>query len=318
MRNIPFIYIFILLFAACAELPVAKYQPTEIRKIMVADGPEDMVLDISTENPRLLVSCLNRRIKTDTVGGIFSVDIDSRKVIELKRTGEPVDFKLRPHGIDLFMSESDLLLYVVSHEKKDEKIVVYKVIGDTIQYVKHFSDKLIKAPNDVAVTANGFYVSNDNWFTGNVIYCSNEGNCKKVLSPLKYANGVGVRNNKLYISVTMGKKIIECNMNNEVIESKKTVSVIKGGDNFSFSGDTLLVTSHPQFLALWAHYKNRENPSPSVVYFINPVEKTEYPVFVEEGYLISAASTAVYYNNRLYLCQIFDGFIIECELKQKD
>src|SRR4051812_22251826 len=109
----------VILFAAsCASLPKSFQTKDEV--IAVGPGPEDMVMDTITEQPRILISCNARRKGMIEYGEIeaYYPETEQRRV--LKRVNEPDSLRFNPHGIDLVMLApkwpspvGDLVLIVV-------------------------------------------------------------------------------------------------------------------------------------------------------------------------------------------------------------
>jgi outer membrane protein assembly factor BamB len=90
---------------------------------------------------------------------------------------------------------------------------------------------------------------------------------------------------------------------------KKKIAKVKGGDNFTYNEGKVLLAGHLRFYKFIGHIK-KNKPSPSVVYELDVMNRTKKAVFVDDGRQISTVSTALYFNNRIYLGQIFDDFVL--------
>jgi len=75
----------------------------------------------------------------------------------------------------------------------------------------------------------------------------------------------------------------------------------------------LWVTAHPCPLDFLAHSDDAEANSPIQIFMIDPVTLDVNNVFQNNGELISAASTALFIDNRLYISQVFDPFVLVVE-----
>ena len=72
----------------------------------------------------------------------------------------------------------------------------------------------------------------------------------------------------------------------------------------------LWTTSHPCPLKFLDHIKDSKAPSPSQVFAIDPMTLKSNLIFQTEGELISAASTVLRLEDRLYISQVLDPFVL--------
>lgn len=325
-----------LFLYSCAPIP--KTQHYESKKIAVGPGPEDIVLDtFSSSNPRLLASCSQRRKAQPEYQEICEINLkdDSYKII--KRTNEPQGMVFRPHGIDLVKNKSgEVLLYCVSHneEKKEHSIIVYKVYTNYLEFKEKMDSPLLVSPNDVTANCNGdVFVTNDAGKRGstteqlfklkraNVIkYSSNNKSWNVIANKVCYANGIAVNEcpekNILFSTVRSNKLyVLEREKGNEEKYRKKTIAKLKGLDNITFVNEKeILVTAHLRQIAFMKHYMNAENKAPTVVYKVNIETGESTAVYTNNGSAICGASTALIYNGKMYLSQIFEPFILKVDL----
>lgn len=319
------------LLAGCARLPAHTDYPTQ--KLVTGPGPEDMVLDTLTDpsHPRLLVSCAARRKTEAPHGEIWVLDLHTEQAAVFPRKGEPAGTVLHPHGIDLIRRPDGIHLYVINHQDslKRQTVMEYLVQPDRLDFVALYENALLSSPNDVcADPQGGFYWSNDasnrkNAFIEPVFgirggYVGHHtdsvpGRWSRSRSRFAYTNGIGVRNGDLYISTVIQSTVFRFNHCDLNQKPEKTARVT-GGDNLTFLPDgRILVTAHLRQLKFLAHLKKSANKSPSTVYLIDPATKAKKVVYADDGHTISTASTAVYYDGHLYICQVFDGFIIKAK-----
>lgn len=324
----PAFILFITLLSSCAKLPTDTHP--EFTKLNTGPGPEDMVLDTFSvpEKARLLISCSSRRKNEDHHREIWTLDLNTEKSSILPRIGEPEKFIFNPHGIDIIKNaDGSVTLFVVSHmdELKKQAIVEYRVYENYLEWQNIYTHNLLTSPNDVcAIPGGGFYWSNDGakrnsalrealWgIKGGYIGLKNSTQeWHKSKTRFGYPNGVIIWNNNLIISTVIQSKIFQ--FSEAEIQSKPIlITKVKGGDNFSQTPkNNLLVTAHLRQFKFIRHALNSKHKSPTVVYWINPKTKENRVVYADSGKSISAASTAIYFKGNLYICQIFDPFIIK-------
>ncbi|MGB3949234.1 MAG: hypothetical protein WBM13_14700 [Bacteroidia bacterium] len=318
--------------------PIPKTKNFESKKIAVGPGPEDIVLDtFSSSTPRLFASCSQRRKGQPEYQEICEINLtnDSYKII--KRTNEPKGMVFRPHGIDLVKNKSgEVLLYCVSHneEKKEHSIIVYKVYTNYLEFKEKLDSPLLVSPNDVTANCNGdIFVTNDAGKRGstteqlfklkraNVIkYSLNNKSWTIIANKVCYANGIAVNKcpekNILFSTVRSNKLyVLENEKVNQENYPKKTIAKLKGLDNITFINDKeILVTAHLRQIAFLKHYKDANNKAPTVVYKVNLETGESTAVYTNDGSAICGASTALIYNGKMYLSQIFEPFILKVDL----
>ena len=336
-----FFHFFIfLLFASCSSsIPVIK-QPISI-KINVGPGPEDIVLDtFSIASPRLLVSCCERRKGNTPYGEICEVNLKDDSFKILPRLNEPQGLLFRPHGFDLVKNnEGQLLLYCISHnnEKKEHSIIVYQVFDDHLEFQKKLNSPLLVSPNDVTASCDGdIFVSNDAHKRGSMmeallklkksnVVCFNHLNKQWTIvsKGFAYANGIAVQHcpsDKVLLSTTRSNKLFSLQNVGDNVDwyYPNVITKLKGLDNITYINENeVLVTAHLNQVAFIKHAKNPNKISPSVVYRVNILTGKYIAIFANDGKAISAASTALYYNGKLYVSQVFEPFILKCNLELK-
>ncbi len=347
LMKIIFQLIIVFSFAACSgKLPITK-QRNSVR-INVGPGPEDIVLDtISTSYPRILASCTQRRKGKPTYGEICEVNLNNDSYKILKRLNEPQGMVFRPHGFDLVKnSNGELLLYCISHneEKKEHSIIIYTVFADHLEFKEKLDSPLLVSPNDVTANCSGeIFVTNDarkrgsamesilKLKTSNVVHYQPESQKWNIVAKgISYANGIAinhcpsdyvilstVRSNKLYMlqyhpnALIRNKKDSSDDTDSYFI---KTIAKLKGLDNITFINDNeVLVTAHLRQVAFLKHAKDPKNHSPTVVYQVN-INTGEYKaIYSNDGSDISTGSTALNYNKKLYISQVFEPFLLKCD-----
>ncbi len=324
MKNLNFISVLFVFasLASCVSLPKAFQTKDEI--ITTGIGPEDMVVDSTTEQPRLLLSCSARRKSEKDYGEIYVYYPETGGNKILKRSNEPTDLSFNPHGIDLVKVNGDLILLVVNHEheKHINSILRYRVLKDEIVFQNKIVDPLISSPNAVTGFADGtLLVSNDAKKQGNAaeilfkvkkaqIVFWDGTKCSVASEKYCFTNGIANKNGKVYLASTMQNKVWQFDFKEGKMLNREVIAQAKGADNLRFDGDDLLVACHLRFLKFLKHYKDAKNLSPSTVYRINPATKTRTVEYFDDGKQVSAASTALVFHNALYVSGIFDPKIV--------
>jgi hypothetical protein len=260
---------------------------------------------------RFLISCAERRKGSTEGNGIWEFDFKTKRTRQLE-----VNFKterdFNPHGIYLIYENGEKYLFVINHiSKKQQEIIRFRILSNSLVEEKSFRDKLIKHPNDVyAANKNEFYFSNDRPFCGSIAKYD-QGLYSLIAKSLSYPNGIQGLDDTLFVSTILSNKVFRLYRKKSGYKRKKFLKV-KGGDNFTVNGkNSLLLTSHPKKMKFIKHAKNPEKKSPSQVFEINTLTGEKKLIFSSEGEDISAVSVAVQYKGFLYLGQVFEGFILK-------
>ena len=304
--GVAFVFISIV---SCVKLPVQKTEYAHFEKIKVAPGPEDLQLfkDKNSGKFSILVSCDERR-EGKLNGSIWSIDLETHQSRPLHLQFKSNKNSFHPHGIHVFEN----YLFVIDHfnELKESRIYRFEIKGDTLFEDTLYEKGIIGFPNDiVALGKHTFLYSNFN-FKGGVVRFS-DNHFHTLISGLHMANGIDSISVNGFpfgvVSSTWGKKLFRFDTQTG---EKKKIQKVKGGDNFTYNEGKLLVTGHLRFGKFMKHVKSTDNKSPSVVYELDVLTNTKKAIFVDNGQQISAVSTALYFNNRMYLGQIFDDFVL--------
>jgi hypothetical protein len=180
----------------------------------------------------------------------------------------------------------------------------------------------------------------------NVVMFDSLGNCSVVAEKLAYANGLYVDKDTvvipnmtvtssamgddtvftkqfvvvyaLYVSTVQQKALFRYKVNADgTLKVDTNIAPYFGYDNITRYGDELIVVAHPKPLKFLAHMKNAKKPSPGITYAIKnrSKEPTTRVLFADDGKRVSCNSTGLIYKNRLYICQVFEPFILEVDLK---
>jgi len=308
----------------CTQLPAASQQIA-----LGMFGPEDLALDVAAERPRLIVSSQDRRSPKKR-GKIFQADLVTHEIHEMPRRGEPDQLinSFHPHGLDLAMIDDRKVLYVVVHGNK-EWIVRYTVVDNELVYDESFGSKTddeLTNPNDVDADGRGdFYVTNSStgknillhWLKSNLLgmrtaptlHFSPKG-WEPVADLGKAPNGVLVRENYLLVGDALADTVTIYPLQSS--NAKKKVLAMSMPDNISEGPDNdVLIASHNSKLSFMLHRSELMTAGGSIFRITDIGGKpTLNEVFLTDGTMLSSPSSAVYFNNTLYVGQVFDPFIL--------
>ncbi|BDS11291.1 SMP-30/gluconolactonase/LRE family protein [Aureispira anguillae] len=337
MPNIFVFSLLILLSAACVSVPKNTHQTAD--RIATGVGPEDLLLDtISSDLPRILVSCMDHRLREAAPNGaIYAINLDQDSLFSypLERTNEPDGHDFHPHGFDLIRRNGKAYLFVVSHDEKNAKHFVYKyeVQKNTMKFIAAYENALMNSPNTVVALRNGgFYTSIDQGKrgnklallfrakTGSIVFCDEKGGWAKVASKLAYPNGLYItaKERYLYASTTRQHQIFKFGIKSDGnLISKEKVAKLAGGDNIRLDQNKeLLIPSHPKIFKFVGHSKDSTKHSPSLVYSLNMNNGEKKVVYSNDGQQISASSTAISYKDYIFISQVYQPFILRIKKKK--
>jgi arylesterase/paraoxonase len=300
-------------------------------------GPEDMDLDEQTG--KLYISSSNRwktlRGLPSNEDGIWVLDVDSATAPRRMIDNYPSEF--HPHGISLFATDKQRLLFAVNHNPQGDFIEVFEISNDSLLHQRSISDPSLCCPNDVvAVATDKFYATNDHgsrkgfsrtledyarlpyasvmYFDGTTFSVAHEG--------IRYANGVNVNadGSRVYVAATTGRALLtfDRDVNSGALNLVHRLPLKSGVDNIDIDADgNLWIASHPKLLAFVAHAKDSTKASPSQVLRITPKEGNTYVVdeiFMDDGQGLSGSSIALRYKDQLFVGGVFQPRILRITL----
>ncbi len=337
-RVILFLLICLSFLQSCGfREPLPQYDNSATCELIeVAPGPEDFVLDNQGRSPRFLISTRERRGDEKT-GGIYSFDPDTQKVNQMKRSGDKgAILSFSPHGMDIRYAEGRTLLYVIVHDPRgrddrfENAVAIYEVSKNSLTFVPPLLEdkRHLWSPNDLSVMANGeIYLTNDYRTMTDLIFKRKNSEVVHynptlktwsiAASELGLANGIIARQEQVYISTTTENTLYAFPRNKDgSLGPKEIIIKVKGLDNIMPYEDKLIVTAHFDDLAFLKHKDSQEAKSPTVIFLIDPVKKTCKPLYADDGEQYSAASTALIHDNRLYASQVFNSFLLVCDIPE--
>lgn len=329
MKNSLFPVVFILPLLLLLAVPKLQGQHV-VDRIPLKPGPEDMVLDTLHGRPALLISCCERRNPEKAFGEILRYDLISGEHIVLERRGEPEGILFRPHGI--YLDEN--LLYVISHEEEPDyhPVLVYRVQGDHLEFQELIFTGGQHSPNALVTGAGReIYLVNDSGKRGSMLEkalklkrasvmklskkSDGEWRSEMVADKLGYPAGINRIGDRLYVGDALLHKIHVYQISREGLSPVGEISKLKGNDNIRIHDGKLLSPGHAKPFKFIAHARKPGKLSPVDVYLADPSNGEISTLYSTDGSAISGGSTAIIYKNHLYICQVFEPFILKVELE---
>lgn len=325
--------VLITILALALTLGCAKHPAYEgpFTSIATGPGPEDLALDTTNGMRRVIIPCAERRKEMPRhLNGFYAYDLNSERLLRLAVIGLPKNITLNPHGIDIGPFGGETCLFAVNHEDEinRQSILVFALHGDTLQFKDSLIHPLLVSPNDVCTDhRSGLYVSNDSGKRNalleklfaqpksNVIHFDGT-QWRVAASGIKFANGVGVKNGKLYVTGTQESVLLSFSiLENGLLGERTDYAVPYGSDNITFSGDKLISTAHLSFYEFTRHASKASHPSPGLVYAIDLSNGKVDTLFYDNGANISAISTGLWADGHLYVAQVFNPFVLRLPIK---
>jgi hypothetical protein len=204
------------------------------------------------------------------------------------------------------------------------------------KHTKTLKDPTLVSPNDVFMNERGeIFASNDNG-TMNSIRKYWDVIVKSPRADIAYYDGTKFSN--LNVPVILGNGIHIQKTNNEEILFRSVFSekavhrykVLRSGESPSLSyidkieigsgadniiedeNGMLWVAGHDSTYRFLRHLMDKSNESPTQVYRIDPKTKEVKEVYANRGSEISAGSTGLVFQNKLFISQVFEDFILSC------
>lgn len=297
-------------------------------RIVVGPGPEDMVLD-EVNSPRLLISCSSRRSAYEPYGEIESLDLRTMDRSVLIRYNEPDSLVFRPHGIYL----DGEMLYVISHEIEPDyhPILIYRVRADSLKFTELIHSSLQHSPNALVCGPGGdIYFVNDSGKRGSLIEkilklkrasvvrlrkdADGSWDAKIMAYKLGYPAGINRIGDKLYAGDAIQHVIHTYKIGEMGLTPGPDLGKLKGNDNLRIYEGKILTSGHVKPFRFIKHAKESTKLSPVEVSLANPLTGETTSIFSTDGSQISGGSTAIIYEDMLYICQVFEPFILKVKL----
>lgn len=321
--------LFLLVATITTSCTEAQQKTGDTKRITVGAGPEDMVIDHQGTFSRLLISCSARREGELSFGEIVSYTPATGEVDTLVRIGMPDSLYFQPHGIFLDKDSQPKKLYVISHEhdKGFHPVYIWAVHGDTLVFEELVSSELLHSPNALTLGKNGeLFIVNDAGKRGsmmekilklkraNIVQLTRDSNGEWqgsiVADKLGYPAGINRIDDKLYVGDAVYHRLHVYGISSRQLIPMEPIKGLRGNDNIRVIDKKLYLTGHVNPFRFIRHVKSSEKISPVEVWEVDPATREITSLFYTDGSLISAGSTAVVLEGKLYINQIFDPFIL--------
>jgi arylesterase / paraoxonase len=276
----------------------------------------------------------------DLSGAIFRINMNDEGVpTPVRMNGTEGLTKFHPHGISFYQDGERKLLFVISHRALEAPIAghdiyVFEIVGTTLILVERFEDIGFKSPNDLAaVGPRQFYFTNDRRALEEGAALSElllglevtdvsyfDGSKSSVVADgLAFANGVKVSADGLSLYATAFRggvtNIYARDPVSNSLEFVRAFETANGPDNITLADDaSLWVTAHVSALASTVHAGDPTALAPVQVFRIDPISQELEIRYEDNGALISAASVAVPFGDRLFIGSVYQDWVLACEM----
>lgn len=319
----------------------------QVKSAMPIPGPEDMAL--SKMHNILFVTSDDRR-NFERTGSLFRmfVDICDDSLVRLD-SNYPEHF--HPHGMSIFENRTVVQLYVISHplskiHAHSIEIFSYDLATQSLVHFETLYDNsLLTSPNDLIVIGlNLLLVSNDHkdgsmvekvmddiskTRSSTLVYFNGAKWSKVETSPLSaFGNGLILVTEQseefLYRSSTTDYSLLKYRLTRTLHSDEISLSFVleeklaMAPDNLELDATTggILIAGHPS-TAMFMLHAIFHIPIPSSVVTYFGANRSIVPLYVDPvGTEISASSTAIRHDNKLYVGQVFDPFVLMCDIQQ--
>jgi hypothetical protein len=317
-----FVVILILSPIGCNSITVDSVSG---ERIEVGPGPEDMVLD-TLHSPRLLISCAARREAYKPYGEIEALDLISMERTVLARFNEPDSLVFRPHGIYL---DGDML-FVISHEREPDThpVLVYRVHEKHLEFKEMILTNKQHSPNALVTGPKGdIYLVNDSGKRGSMIEkalklkrasvvrlkknTEDQWDSQFMATDLGYPAGINRLGNEIFIGDATLNLIHHYRISEKGLATHPDIEGLKGNDNIRTYQGKVLTCGHVKPLRFVRHAKNQDKLSPVEVFLVDPTNGKSETIFANDGSQISGASTAIIFHGYIYICQVFEPYILK-------
>ena len=301
-------------------------------KIFDKHGPED--IQVSYIDSFALVSSTNREVYPpvrDESGDLYLVDLKSEK-FEIKKLKSAIPTPFSPHGISMVKVGDYYRVLAVNNKMGLQTIEEFKLVKDSLIYIKTHSDPSITTPNDVlAIDANRFYWTNDHhypisstfkyflegflaWEISSVGYYNGQTYGISV-DDIAFSNGIcyDKKRNLIYVASSTGLLVKVYSRNEDgSLKYLEDIPVNTGVDNVTVDIDgALWVGGHPNLLKLQSYESDKDGKiSPSELLKVKYKGENDYTIekiYMNDGHLMSASTVAAPFGDYIFAGNLMDN-----------
>ena len=308
-------------------------------------GAEDFA--ISREDGFLIISSDDRAARRDgkpVISGLYYMDLTNGLNMPMILKAEK-DVPLFPHGISLYQLDSNSYrLLVVNHVTTGKEAVSsmdpetyhsieeYHLQGTQLTHTRTFDGPLVFSPNDVVIIdEERFYFTNDHgsktklgliaedylgFKRSNVVYYDGS-DYKMVDEGIAYANGINYDAGRKLLFVASPRDFlvkVYAVQDDGSLEFETDVPCDSGVDNIELDTEgKIWIGSHPKLLAFSSYAAGSSPYAPSEIITIEYNAPDDYEVssvYVSDGKDMSASTTAIPFQGKIYLGNVMDDHFI--------
>ncbi len=274
--------------------------------------------------------------QTSQPGAIYGFDLTNPEP-ELVNLTPTLPFEFHPHGIGLYIDDSDSTwLFVVNHRDDASYVEIFRYDGNQLLHVESVHGERMHSPNDVLpVGPRQFYVTNDHGNTSklgrlleeylqlarsNLLYYDGR-SFREVAGGFGYANGVNMSpdGSQVYVAATTSKAVFvfDRDPRSGNLTPRQRIDLGTGVDNIEVdaNGD-LWIGAHPKLLTFVAYSKDANKLSPSQVVRIRwrgPGNFDIHYIYASDGRPLSGSSVAAVWGEHLLIGSVFDPAFLWCK-----
>lgn len=299
-------------------------------------GAEDVTIDAETGIAYLSADDRRRALAgTPVRGEIYALDLGREDATPVALTGgRPADF--RPHGISLWRGAgSEKRLFVINHPLAGgHEVVIYAVGDDSLDLLETIRYPELSSPNDlVAVGAREFYATNDRGYPEEGLMATLEAylqlpvasvshfdgeDGRRAEGGLVFANGINASadGRTVYVAECLRRSVgvYERDPGTGALTRRRTIDLGTCPDNIEVDEQGMLwIAGHPRLFDLIAHRDDAATLAPTHLLRVDPASGSVDEILLDDGSLISAASTAAVAGDRMVVGAIFDDKVLVCD-----
>lgn len=318
---------------------IAAQSDYQCTRMQTAYGPEDVFADYQTG--LLYISASARHDAENRYnmrGDIYVLNMND-EAAGIKLASVDMQGKFRPHGISLIKLESGAKrLFAISHPAAGEsQVEVFNVVQGKLTHLNTITGLTGGLNSIVALDGERFYATQDGSTKGisslvngvlnlkysEVIYY--DGTTSKVVADgFAYANGIELSSDgkTLYVSDTLDRTLtfFDRDLTNNELTQSGSLYLDAGGDNIRRNRDgNFFIAGHPKMFSSFFYLMGLTDMAPTAIFNAIPPKDGQggelRMIHLEEGGLMSAASGAVKYRDKMYVASVVDPFILSCVVK---
>eukprot|EP00029_Vermamoeba_vermiformis_P011419 TRINITY_DN6274_c0_g1_i1.p1 TRINITY_DN6274_c0_g1~~TRINITY_DN6274_c0_g1_i1.p1 ORF type:complete len:353 (+),score=33.81 TRINITY_DN6274_c0_g1_i1:358-1416(+) len=307
-------------------------------------GSEDLEIDHKTGIAYISSGPL-LPISSQSKPGIYKLDLSTKKLTKMTLKDYPYERLDMPHGVSLYRSGDELLLFVINHSMNKSHardcVEIFKIKNDELHYVNSASHELLININDVkAISDHEFLTTSDHGISRRdheslamledifglsiayVTHCNTETKqCRKAIDKISSPNGINYKHqtNMLYVAGTLNGQMLAYKMDpvSRNLTLVDSVFIDRGLDNIDIDENGLIwVSAHPKIVDVFMYMFGMTDRSPFRVWKQNEVGKLDFTiVHSNDGKQLSGGSTAAHFKDHVLIGSVASHAML-CKIKK--